>query len=348
MIPMRSLRPWALALLSAAAACGGEAESAAPTAETPAAAVVAEPWTRIPPDSLYGATPAENLRLTPVELDVARLPTGWEGIRIAAISDLHLGLWEGNEQVAAAAVRRAMAANPDLIVLLGDYVDEEADTAALARVLGPLRGRQVLAVLGDRDVRSDSLEAAVRRTLRAAGIPLLVNEAVPVTRGGSTAQVGGIDPELGDESWGDQEWVLSTLGGGGETPLLLSHLPPLVSRAPDDRFAAALAGNTFCGKVEVPGSPRLGWLNTEALPGAVVEGAERLYRVAGATLFVTCGVGYGFVPTRLGFPPEVALVTLRGPGAPAAAEAVSDSAALDTLLRRYQGGDTTGAGGAGG
>lgn len=338
-----------LALLPAlAAGCGGDAEPAA-TAEAGPAAPAADrpPWERVPPDSLYGATPVENLSLTEVVLDVAELPPGWGGMRIAAISDLNLGMWEGNEQVAAAAVRTAVEARADLIVLLGDYISEGLDTEALRRVLAPLRGRNALAVLGDRDVRSDSVEAAVVATLESAGVRVLRNGAAPVTRNGARAMVAGVHPDVVNDGWGTQEYVLASLGAGATTPLLLLHHPALLARVPEGRFAAALAGNTVCGPVEVPGTPRLSWLVGEALPGAAAPGAERLFVAEGTVMYVTCGVGYSFLPARFGGTPEVALVTLRSAAAERddePAPATGDTTAADSALRAADAAaaDTTG------
>jgi hypothetical protein len=116
----------------------------------------------------------------------------------------------------------------------------------------------------------------------------------------------------------------------------------LASRAPNSRFPGTLAGGTFCGRVEVPGTPRLSWVTETALPSAAVRGVPRLFRSGRNVMFVTCGVGYGFVPIRFGAPPEVALVTLHvsGLARPAETVAVADSVNIDTLLQRYQGQDT--------
>ncbi len=323
----------------ALSACGGDAESAAGT--TPIRSVAGdEPWERIPPDSLYGATAAENVRMVPVVIDAPRLPAGWNGMRIAAISDLQLGLWPDNERVAAEAVRQAVSAEPDLVVLLGGFVADDRDTAALGRVLQPLRGRQAIAVLGRRDVRSDSLEAAVTRALNGIGVRVLKNDAIPFTREGSTALIGGVDPKLADEGSDDRRNIVSTLGGGASMPILLAHDPLLAAAGPENRFAAVLAGNTFCGNVEIPGTQRLSWLRAEALPGAAVDGVDRLFRADGNTLFVTCGVGFSFVPARLSAPPEVALITLQST-LPAPVAADPDTAAVpDSLLRRFELQDT--------
>src|SRR5690606_20289443 len=136
---------------------------------------------------------AENLRLTEVELHVLGIPEGWEGMRIAAISDLQLDLWSGNEEVAAAAIAAAVAATPDLVVLLGDYLGDGSDAERLQGLLAPLRDLPTFAVLGDRDVRSDTLAARITTALSGAGIRVLRNEAIPVQRGGDTASIAGVD-----------------------------------------------------------------------------------------------------------------------------------------------------------
>lgn len=324
-------------------ACGEEAQSLPPEA-TEALNPVGKPWESIPADSLYGATPAENLVATQVELDLLSIPEGWEGMRIAALSDFQLGLWEGNDSVAIAATRRVARLDADLVVLLGDYIAQGIDTLALGRVLAPLRGRPVLAVLGDRDLRTDSIGAAISRTLGRQGIRVLKNGSVPFVHNNDTAYIAGVDPELADEPAGDQSWVLSQLGGGGRPGLLLSHSPLLASRAPANRFPGMIAGGTFCGRVEVPGTPRLSWLNETGLPGAVVSGVPRLYRLSRSVMFVTCGLGYTFVPIRFGAAPEIAMITLHRSGVrpPEEPGIEADSMSIDTLLRRFQQ-DTAGA-----
>jgi hypothetical protein len=330
---MRRWLPLLLAILPASSGCGGEAESA-PGEQTRPFGQALNPWDTIPPDSLYGATPVENLRLTPVELDVFGIPPGWEGMRIAAISDLQLGLWSGNEEVARAAVAAAAASPADIVVLLGDYLAEGTDVSRLGPILAPLRQKPTFAVLGDRDVRSDSLAANIRRTLTAAGIRVLNNSALPLARGGDTATIAGLSPDLVRDPLAEQRWIISQLGGAVPKGILLAHNPILAAQGTAGRFPAALAGNTFCGTVEVPGTPRLSWLNQEGLPGAMVEGTQRLYRLANLVLFVTCGTGYGFVPVRYGSPPEVALITLRSVAAEA--EEAPDTVVVDTLIEQYE------------
>ncbi len=335
----RSLLFCTLALLAAAACRDGDGSMARLPAR-PAAE-----------ESPYGATAAENLRVVPVEAEIPGLPAGLDGMRVAVLGDFQLGLWADNERVAAAAVRRAVELRPDLVVLLGDYVYRGDQVAALGRVLAPLRGRLVMAVLGDHDKRDeaesqgepDSTAIRVVAALKQAGVVVLQNERGRIVRGGDTAFVAGVDPYVARRP----EWRQAEIFGGiprsGSTPLLLSHMPAGVLAAPDSAYPLVLSAHTFCGRVEVPGTPRLSWVNTEVLPAGRIPGADRLYRVNGNGLFITCGLGHSFVPVRVGSPPEVALLTLRRPAAAEAAPVNADTAAaaLDSLVQVYQRRDTT-------
>ena len=311
-----------LCLLPLLASCGSEAEPA--VADAPSTGAAADPLSQIPLEELYGASPAENLWSPLAELEIASLPSAWNGVRIAVISDLQLGAWDQNAEVAEAAVRYTVDQRPDIIALLGDYTARDFDQASLRRVLEPLRGQNVFAVLGDRDVRTDSIRARTSALFEEAGIPLLNNRSVPVVVNGDTAFIAGLDPELIQESGADIEWILLTVGPAGRTPLLLSHNPALPMRGDNQGIGLVLAGNTFCGDVEVPGTPRLSWLRGEALPQLAVEGVERLFYREGTALFVTCGVGYGFVPLRFGAAPEVPIVTLAARGGAAEDEGATD------------------------
>jgi hypothetical protein len=69
-----------------------------------------------------------------------------------------------------------------------------------------------------------------------------------------------------------------------------------------------------------------------------VPGAPQFFRLDDSVMFVTCGLGYGFIPARFGTPPRVALITLH-PVVPRESRPVrTDSVGIDvdSLLERYQ------------
>ncbi|HYR06611.1 MAG TPA: metallophosphoesterase [Longimicrobium sp.] len=297
---------------------------------------------------IYGATGADNVRVVPVEIEIVGLPAGWEGMKVAALSDFHLGMWAGNTATARAAVQRAVAEQPDVFVLLGDYVSRGADYAALEQVLAPLRGKPVFAVLGDRDMleRSDEPDSTAIRTreaLRRAGVQLLESRRAPFIRRRDTAYIAGIDPYTARRPDWRRAEIFGGIPGGGRTPLVLAHMPVAAVTLPTDKYPAVLSGHTFCGQVEVPGTPRLTWLNTEVFPGTANPASTRIYRVRGSTLFVTCGLGFGYVPVRFGAAPEVALITLRGVGGEEEADSAQAPAGVnvDSLIQTFTP-DTTG------
>lgn len=326
----------AVSTVALSAACG-RGDAAATTTEADSDALADSAST------VYGATGADNVRMVPVEIEVPDLPAGWEGMRIAALSDFHLGTWADNAETARAAVERAVAENPDAYVLLGDYVSRGQDYAALERVLAPLRGKPVFAVLGDEDVQEDpdgpdSTAIRTREVMQRLGIELLENRRAPLGVNGDTAYIGGIDPYTARRpDWRRAEIFNGIPGGGARTPVILAHMPVAAVTVPTDKYSVILSGHTFCGQVEVPGTPRLSWFNTEVLPNTPDPAQTRIYRVRGATLFITCGLGFGYVPVRYGAQPEVSMITLRGVGGAADADSVAAPQAVnvDSLIQQF-------------
>jgi predicted MPP superfamily phosphohydrolase len=341
----RTLRGTAvpLVILAAAAAAGCRGDAARAAAAHDANIASAEGTEQ---DSLYGATGAENVRVVPVEIEVRDLPPGLDGTRIAALSDFELGLWPDNEKVAAAAVQKAIDARPDVFVLLGDYVARGHDYDAIGRVLEPLRGRPVMAVLGHTDevdnpeATTDSLRDRTVQALTRAGVQVLRNSRGSFVRGRDTAYIAGLAPFVARKGEDVQRAIYGSIAAGPHTVALLSHMAAVAPRLPDDKWPVVLSGHAFCGRVEVPGTPRLQWINTEVLPIANGSPTQRTYRIGPHALFITCGVGYSFLPARFSTPPEVALITLRAiasaprPDSAKAAAAASLDSLADAVQRR--------------
>ncbi|WP_267389031.1 metallophosphoesterase [Sphingomonas sp. GC_Shp_3] len=232
-------------------------------------------------------------------------PTGERPIRVALLSDLHLGSAASD----AARLRRIVAQvdtlRPDLILIAGDFIfGDRADGAVLhgPAMIAPLRALRaplgVIAVLGNHDYHTGA--EVVRRQLQAAGIRVLRNQAARV----GPLSIGGID----DSVTGHAKVVAAT-DLARKTPgarLLLTHSPDVARfLAPD--MTLLLAGHTHCGQVMLP------------LIGPLVEVSAPRYRCGivhekTRTVIVTAGIGISGVPFRLGAPPDLWLLTL-GPKA---------------------------------
>lgn len=234
-------------------------------------------------------------------------PPGWpatlDGLQVGLMSDLHAGLGHTNRARVREAVELLNAQRPDLICLLGDYLDStyfgrgRADpgeiAAELARLRAPL-GR--FAVLGNHDWRAAG--AAVGDALRESGLTVLENDAV---QAGDLWVAGVADMRT---RLPDIATALTDVPEGAPV-LLLAHDPDLFPQVPP-RVALTLAGHTHGGQVDVP------VLRLLVVPsGHGVRYLGGYVEEDGRQLFVSTGVGTAGLPIRFRRPPEVVILTLR-------------------------------------
>jgi predicted MPP superfamily phosphohydrolase len=232
-------------------------------------------------------------------------PAGGRPVRVALLSDIHLGSAASDAPRLRRIVARIDALRPDLILIAGDFIfGERADGAALhgPALVAPLRALHaplgVIAVLGNHDYHTGAV--VVRRQLQAAGIRLLRNQAAQV----GPLSIGGIDDSVTGHAR-----AVSTTNLTRKTPgarILLTHSPD-VARFLTPDMTLLLAGHTHCGQVVLP------------LIGPIAEVSAPRYRCGivregTRTVVVTAGVGTSGVPFRLGAPPDLWLLTL-GPKA---------------------------------
>jgi predicted MPP superfamily phosphohydrolase len=158
-------------------------------------------------------------------------------------------------------------------------------------------------VLGNHDMETPGLAEAVTAGLEAAGVTVLRNRAA---RAGPLWVAGADDNEHGVTA------VSAAIAGvpPGAALLYLVHNPDNLVDAPA-RVGLTLAGHSHGGQVVLPG------LGPLVLPlrrrdwarGHIVwRGPDGLPR----HLVVTSGLGASGAPVRLGVPPEIVLVRLRG------------------------------------
>ena len=249
------------------------------------------------------------------QLTLPAWPAALDGLRVGLLADLHAGMPHAGLDAVGRAAGALAAERPDLICLLGDFIDRRAhfarsiDTRALAARLGSLTApRGVIAVLGNHDWYAGAREIA--DALEEVGIRVLEDDAAPAGDGLWTAGVGDYrsrGAHLGRALSGVPDDAAA---------LLLSHDPDVFPAVPA-RVALTLSGHTHGGQVGIP------YLRRPFLPsrhgeryvhGHVTEDGRHLY--------VTSGVGTSGIPVRLLMPPEVVILTLRSPspaGSPRAA-----------------------------
>jgi uncharacterized protein len=238
--------------------------------------------------------------LTEVMLPVNGLPLELAGLKIGLLTDVHRSEWVSAADVDL-GVRKLMAAQPDLIVLGGDYVTwgERSFVAPSAEALSPLNAPHgVFAILGNHDDDHDMPAA-----LTAHGVTVLKDAHTTISIRNRDVTLAGI------RFWTRRARDIATvIGNAAGTVILLAHDPRRLTEAASLKIPLVLSGHTHGGQVVLP---VLGPVAAEKFP--VVYGTARL---GGTTLFVSRGLGTVYVPVRVNCPPEVAILTLV-PGSPA-------------------------------
>jgi len=251
---------------------------------------------------VYSWLEAGWLRMRVLEVPLDGLPEVLDGIRIAHLSDFHLGapLSRGN-QASERAVRWVAERRPDLVCITGDLVSHPRGEPRLRELLALLDDAFV--VLGNHDVavtRDPFSRAAELRDLERAR--LLGDEAVVVTVRGELISVVGVDPA----SYRGQRARPHELASSGALRLLLCHFPCVVERMPPSSFDVILSGHLHAGQISLPWpGGRVGLAHPRA---PFVAG---VYQTAAGTMHVSPGTGTTFVPLRFFARPEVTELVLR-------------------------------------
>jgi predicted MPP superfamily phosphohydrolase len=242
-------------------------------------------------------------------------------VELALLADLQIGMWWANTGMIERAVERAVRAEPDAVLLGGDFVYStdpgiQAQVDTVLELLSPLieSGIPTFAVLGNHDYAvgaQDELTAA----LESRGIPVLLNEAAPLEQGGGADDerlyVVGLGPEV--PGMVDADAALRDVPDDAPR-IVLMHNPTSFPALPADTAPLAVAGHTHCGQIALPGTPRWSYLALTAEEKTVAEGwAPEGYGAPGNRLFVTCGIGFSVVPVRINAAPEIAFFSLTGP-----------------------------------
>ena len=239
------------------------------------------------------------------ELRLERWPAALDGFRVGVLTDLHAGMPHAGLDAVERAAEALSAERPDLVCLLGDFIDRRAVFArpiaadALAARLAPLTAapRGAFAVLGNHDWYAGARRIA--DALADIGATVLEDSAAPAGEGLWVAGVGdyrirGARVDRALMPVPDDAAVL-----------LLSHDPDAFPSVPS-RVALTLAGHTHGGQVGIPLLRRPfvpSHYGERYLHGHVAEGDRHLH--------VSSGIGTSGLPMRLLRPPEVVSLTLR-------------------------------------
>lgn len=267
-----------------------------------------------------GALQVENLKVK-----IADLPSHLEGTKFVQLSDFHYHRKGLSEELLAEAIATTNEAQPDLILLTGDYVTyDPSPIGKLVLRLKHLESRAgIYAVVGNHDNYVAGAKEEVINALRAIDVRVLYNEVV-YPFGSDLALVGLADFWSGDFK---PEAVMGAIAPGIPR-IVLSHNPDTAEVLQKWRIDLQLSGHTHGGQINIP---RVGpvaqfikpirrmtpsflrpWIPYIKDCYKVVEHwewARGFHQVGNNYLYVNRGLGTYF-PGRLFCRPEVTVITL--------------------------------------
>lgn len=250
---------------------------------------------------------AEKVEILEHELVVPNLDKEIGGLKIAQISDAHIGLFFSVEKLAG-LLNIVQEKGADVVVITGDLIDDVQAVDRLIQVLDayvPKFPKDIYFSWGNHEYFRDfaRLEKAFARS------------AVAVLRNSNTLLIDSLKPVylLGvDYPWGDKateqvakskEMIDLALQGvpKNATKILLSHHPVVIDYAYEQKIDLTLTGHTHGGQIA---------FGRQSILPVRYKYMRGMYRKADMYGYVSTGAGSWF-PFRLGCPAEVSLFTLK-------------------------------------
>ena len=257
--------------------------------------------------SAYGVIGAETIiRVNRYRLSYSNLPPAFEGLKIAQISDTHIGNFFGINRLDR-VLKMVKAENPDLLVITGDLIDDLgllAPTVERLAAFQPQVPQGIFYCFDNHEYFRDI--AKIRTALKNSPLRVLDNTNYALQAGGQRLYLAGVDYPWGNNKfeveYKRKHYLDLALKGiaPGEFTVLLTHHPDFF----DNAFAAGvpltLAGHTHGGQVEIFGKSIL------PVKYKYMRGMFEHNNLYG---YVNVGTGH-WLPLRVGCPAEISMFTL--------------------------------------
>lgn len=260
--------------------------------------------------TLWGNT---ALTVTHITVSSRRLPAGFDGFRVAHLSDLHNAEFgKGNQKLLKLLENTA----PEIIVITGDLVDRRRPNLKIALdfVKEAVKIAPVYYVPGNHEGKLDFYHQ-LWGGLTAAGVVVLQDQLIPLTRGGDTVTLAGLaDPAFTirrDPFRRTPSIIRRRLRGLLRREegyrILLSHRPDLFPS-----YVRCGVDLAFCGHAH-GGQARFPFVGGIIAPnqGLFPKYDSGLYTQGDCSMVVSRGLGNSLCPLRFNNRPEIVVAELR-------------------------------------
>lgn len=233
-----------------------------------------------------------------------RVPSGFDGMRIVQVSDLHDAVF-GNQQ--KKLVQKVKTANPDVIFITGDLVDSNRYNLeqSLQAVRQFVKLADVYYVLGNHEVATNKVNE-IYEALSSLGVHVMANTSTVLERNGERLSIVGIeDPLMGMET-NDMLAMATAYIPQDRLTLLLAHRPEFFDVYVDHEIDVVFSGHAHGGQVRIPG---VGGLVAPG-QGLLPKYTAGIYERNATSMVVSRGLGNSSVPYRIFNLPEIVVFEL--------------------------------------
>jgi len=265
----------------------------------------------------YGLITHDEYEVDYKDIKIDNLPPELKGLTITLLSDIHAGLYMGENEMR----KYADAVNDlhsDIICIPGDFVNSLSDDAKyVASAFRDLHAKYgVYGSLGNHDFFQNP-EHVTEILNNESPIQVLRNGHKKLTIKGKDLYILCVDDTISSGA-GMNKIVLDYIDGMGaylrkneqtyeaSPKVLLCHKPYAFDDISQRDFDLVLSGHTHGGQV-VPF--KYGEVNV-SLAALVSKYIEGHYKIGKVNMYVSRGIGTVALPIRLNCPPEITKITL--------------------------------------
>ncbi len=196
----------------------------------------------------YGFVQRNDFHVREIDIPIPGLPHDLDGLRILQLSDIHLGPFLSEAELAR-VVDAAVGLRPNLAVITGDLISQRGDPLdACIRQLARVKADAgVFGCMGNHERYARSEDYTEKAAARV-GIRFLRGHSQQLRFGAATLNLAGVDHQ---STAGHREYLKGAekMVVPGATNILLSHNPDVFPVAARQGYNFMLSGHTHGGQV---------------------------------------------------------------------------------------------------
>ncbi|NMA66177.1 MAG: metallophosphoesterase [Clostridiaceae bacterium] len=230
------------------------------------------------------------------------------GLRIALLSDLHMGLLMVSEKDIKRAIHEE---KPDLLVIAGDIIENEKHIGDFRKLIEKINPQcPVFVTFGNHDHGCFNKNPRAKElfffNLQSLGIEFLINDCVVFYKGQRAINIVGIDDYRNGKP--NIQQALMKKEKNADFTVAVSHNPEIALSIPQKEVDLLLCGHFHGGQIWMPFHLEYRLLRNEKTCKAGYR--KGFHNINGTPCYISRGIGNVLIPLRLGSLPEITFIDI--------------------------------------